>query len=380
MVSEFNPWEEASGAAAEAAGRAAGSLPPRPAADETAPPDDSGMAPADETVPPEADAETEGDYDPAEGRKDWVKSQGNRPRDNGKYDDFQPQSQDDARWAYAFAGEHNGNAPKYEDYYDRLWSIGFARQQDRSPTLNDWRTHYYVKYDDNEPDRAVNRVRYETRDFEWEPAQPLAVYTDKHGPWDVDRPKAKVKEKAATTGGGGGGTGVVRAATAQPLFRGSFGPATRSTPPLDEMMGPTLPIPSASGSRSLVARGANPLSDWQRGDPGSTGLAYPGDSPLNFDWRGPGARYRVNPNYVPGPPSPAWQQANMPGPRDLTFVQPNLEQDAYPFTAYMQPEQAPPSVTGATAMRGGRYFTPLVNLNQGVDTWRDELMRNLFGR
>lgn len=283
-----------------------------------APDENEGMASPEETQPPE-EAPPEVEPEPAteaeptasegKGRRGFVRSQGDRPRDNGDDDNFQPQSSDDARWAAAFAGEHNGNAPKYEDYYDRLWSIGFARQQDRSPTLNDWRTHYYVKYAGNEPDHAVERVRYETRVFDWEPAQPLAVYQDEYGPWNVKRPKAK--EKATATGGGTGGTGgggVVKAATAQPLFRGSFGPATRSTPPLDEMMGPTLPIPSAPGLP--VARGANPLSDWQRGDPGSTGLAYPGDSPLNFDWRGPSARYRVNPNYVPGPPSPAWQQAN----------------------------------------------------------------------
>ena len=374
MVSEFNPWEEAAGAAAQAAGAAAGALPPRPADDEP-PPDETGEETPPEEAPPEEEA-VEG-----KGRRGFVRSQGDRPRDNGQDDNFVPQSQDDARWAGAFANEHDGKGPKYEDYYDRLWSIGFARQQDRSPTMNDWRAHYYVKYDDNEPDRAVNRVRYETRDFEWEPAQPLAVYQDKHGPWDVDRPKAKEKAptaKAGGAGGAGGGGGLVKAATPKPLYRGSFGEPTRSTPALDEMMGPTLPIPTAP--MFPVQRGATPLSDWERGDPGSTGMRSYGTTP-NAAWPHPvltGVPFSTQRAAGVNAPDSYDPRSGMPLPRAYGPFDNYLSTPTAAFDEYMGPTApAPSSVTG---MSQGRYFTPLVNLNQGVDAWRDELMRNLFGR
>jgi len=124
----------------------------------------------------------------------------------------------DKRWAAAFASQHGGEGPTWEDYYDKLWSEQFARINGRPPEMNDWRVHYYVKYMGNEPEQAEARVRYETGNQGFNRATDYS-YKDTFGPDSIKvgstggatTPKATTPTKAATTGtstGGAGGAGT----------------------------------------------------------------------------------------------------------------------------------------------------------------------------
>lgn len=284
-----------------------------------------------------------------------VGSQGDRSPDMDK---FEPTNAEEAAWVAAFAREHGGRPPAYEDYYDKQWSMDFAGQHQRGPSLDDWRIHYYVKYRDNDPYTAASRVSFETGK-KVTPAQPVWTYQDTYGPWG--RPEQR----------GGGPTGGGPA----PLSPSPISPTTPST--LPQMRSPLIGDPyldpgMGTGVPGRILPPSPPASNRYRIPPGLDAYTMEMDALvqglLGTSRVGPGAT-----GMGPGSPAEALEAARLTGgrpiptpPPDIPFTQ-DLEQ--YISSAPIRtpgPYLAGGMLVGDTEPMGrGRTFADWLELPEG---------------
>jgi hypothetical protein len=191
----------------------------------------------------------------------------------GRVNDIELYNGPEKGWANAFARQHDGHMPTWEDRADAEWGASFAEATGKAPELNDWRTHFYVKYAGRDPEVARNIVRYEATAPGFELTGHPSLYADDLDPDDL-KPKRVPKDVTLPTTSGTGGISATGSA-------GGTG-ESKPSPPVASSIA-DLPWPNGVGGPDFAVPGLNVPAQYSN-SPSSVMTDvpwYPGQTPLS---------------------------------------------------------------------------------------------------